>query len=377
MRYLSRVLFTADLSKSEGASTQPSYGLRSAREAGFKEEWLQNAVATNPELVIAPCREAGLTEEGERWSYWAREVSVAVGSIDVLLVSEFGRVAIVETKLSYNPEARRSVLAQLLEYAVSLPEGDFDALPPLPTDAPAFREAVQERIERGDFLLIVAGDLLDARAVKLSRSVLGAHLLNSWELALVEVAVFEHTGGADGAPRHLLVPHLRGVIEPESRQVVRVVVERGDQNRVVVQRQAPETPASAREKWTEERFYTALATAALSQAYRNFGQALTDLRAEFPGVELTFGTGKTGSATLKRNGQSLGSFYLSGALSFYKNSPALAVGEATGRRYVDGLQRLFPDEMARMSDPTIPAARAEPRLAELVALLRGALSSAV
>jgi len=70
----------------------------------------------------------------------------------VLLVSESGRVAIVETKLSYNREGRRSVLAQLLDYAVHLPE-EIERRPVsgLPADLPVSEKAVQERIERGDF----------------------------------------------------------------------------------------------------------------------------------------------------------------------------------------------------------------------------------
>jgi len=47
---------------------------------------------------------------------WAREFRVGVGLIDVLLLSSQGRVAIVETKLASNPELRRQVLAQALDY---------------------------------------------------------------------------------------------------------------------------------------------------------------------------------------------------------------------------------------------------------------------
>ncbi len=155
---------------------------------GFKEGWLQNAVEASPSLVIDACVAAGLTDE--EWWFWPRELTTDAGSIDILLVPETGRVCIVETKLSYNPEKRRSVLAQVLDYAVSLPEVETAALPPLPEVAGLRREHVEQRIQQGDFLLIVAGDQLDSRAVRLGRALLGDHLVNEWELALVEVAVF-------------------------------------------------------------------------------------------------------------------------------------------------------------------------------------------
>src|SRR5690348_6063138 len=101
IRSLAGAIFSADLTDATGESIRSTYAQADATELGFKEDWLQNAVANSPELVISACREAGLTDE--QWWTWTREYAVEdVGSIDVLLVSESGRVAIVETKLSYN-----------------------------------------------------------------------------------------------------------------------------------------------------------------------------------------------------------------------------------------------------------------------------------
>jgi hypothetical protein len=339
---LSRVLFSADVTRSKGASVEAAYVQSDATELGFKEEWLQNAVIADPELVISACREAGLTDE--RWWPWVREYPIEeVGSIDVLLVSESGRVAIVETKLSYNREGRRSVLAQVLDYAVHLPE-EVERRPVsgLPPNLPVSDKAVQERIEQGDFLLVVAGDRLDSRAVKLSRSLLGDHLLNEWELALVELAIFSRAAAT--GPEHLIVPHLRGVIEPESRQVVKVVIAQGDKNRVIVERQAPETPASVRQKWSEERFRAELEAALLSPAYKEFGRALFDFRSQYPDVELRWGTGKTGSVTVKRNGHQLVEFYLNGWLGIRTERAPLALGKTAGEAYVEGVRKLFSDQ---------------------------------
>jgi hypothetical protein len=193
-RYLSPILFTANF---PNATVSESYQFKTASEVNFKEHWLQQAIAHNPELVLAPCRASGLTTD-ERWLFWAKEVTAGdAGSIDLLLISESGRVGIVETKLAYNPGARREVVAQVLEYAINL--SSISRLPRIPTidDRPFVDEEIlQDRIREGDYLLIVAGDKLDSRAVKLSEALLGKHLVRAWDLALVEVAVFEPRPGS-------------------------------------------------------------------------------------------------------------------------------------------------------------------------------------
>jgi hypothetical protein len=102
----------------------------SAKDAGIEESWFGDAIFMNPELVIGACRSAGVVIEGERWYAWAKEYGIPdTGSIDVLLLSSQGRIGIVETKLAFNPERRREVVAQILEYAVALQEISFDDLP--------------------------------------------------------------------------------------------------------------------------------------------------------------------------------------------------------------------------------------------------------
>lgn len=373
-RFVSPTLFAAQSFDEEHFGTALAYELRTAVELGFKEEWLQKAIAQNVDLVIAPCVEAELTDE--RWWFWAREVTVgAAGTIDLLLVSESGRVAIVETKLSYNPEKRRTVIAQVLEYAVTLPDA-AEALPALPVGPTVSMSRVRQRIEQGDYLLIVAGDELDSRAVRLGQAVLSQHIVNQWQLAMVEVSVFQAVHPS-AAPQHLLVSHLRGLIVPEFRQVLRVEVAHGERTRVSVEQAEPRTPGSAREKWTRDRFVEALDETPLSNGYKRFGHALADMPAEFPGVEARWGTGKTGSLTLKRNGQGLVEFYLSGALGFRRERPPAALGEPAASEYLAALRQIFPDEMAAEIDPNSPT-MVKPHIRDaaleaLLAALRDAL----
>lgn len=330
-RFLGRRLYGADF-KSGSEQTPATYEQVTAREVGFQETWLQGAIAANPDLVIDPCVEAGLTDES--WWLWEREVSTDAGSIDVLLVSETGRVAIVETKLSYNPGKRRSVLAQVLDYAVSLPELDASSYPALPEGAGIVLHEVERRVQEGDFLLIVAGDRLDSRAVRLGRALLGDHLVSQWELALVEVAVYAPVDDNAEGP-HMLVPHLRGSIEKELRQVVKVEVDAQGRSKVAVEHIRP--PDAAREKWDETRFFEELQGGNLPRPFKEFGQSLKALSDEFPGPSLSWGTGKNGSATLKRNGQQLVEFYLDGSLGFRIGRPRIAVGRSAGEAYVSAL----------------------------------------
>jgi hypothetical protein len=168
-----------NLDHANAASTPVGFIRRSAKELGLREHWFRDAIAANPELVIGPCRLAEATDED--WYLWKTEAGLNLsdgrsGSIDVLLVSSGGRIGLVETKLSHNHEGRREVLAQLLDYAVHLPGCTLANLPALPTalrgpDISA--EDVEMHLAQGDFLLVLAGDMLDRGAVRLSQAVLG------------------------------------------------------------------------------------------------------------------------------------------------------------------------------------------------------------
>lgn len=207
-----------------------------ARVASLKESWFRDAIFNNPELVIAPCRASGQVDDREAWIPWRTEHNFGSGPIDVLLVSSYGRIGIVETKLSYNPQKRREVVAQIIDYALSLQGEEFAelALPPLPQhEAAPDIDDLRDSIESGRFLLVVAGDSLDPRALRLSQAVLGRNMTSEWDLAMIDLNVFESKDDPDGL---LVVPELLGIVQADIRNVVRVTVE-GDspRSRVVVE----------------------------------------------------------------------------------------------------------------------------------------------
>jgi hypothetical protein len=259
-RYLSPIIFAADFA---GAKTlTDSYRLVTALEAGFKENWLQRAIAENVELVLGPCRAGRLIPRDERWRYWGSEVSLKEAggiSIDVLILSSSGRIGIVETKLAYNPEARREVVAQVLEYAIHfrgvIVEELTAHLPiPLGDDGLVFADPgdIQAKIEGGDYLLIVAVDQLDPRAVRLSSEVLGRHVIQGWDLALVEVSTFERKTESD-KKEYLLVPHLGSAIKVDQRQVVKIHIDE-KRTQVEVEQTTGEGVTVSRPPWTWDSF---------------------------------------------------------------------------------------------------------------------------
>jgi hypothetical protein len=270
-----------------------AYERCSAKDLGLVESWLQDAIFHAPDLVIGPCRAAGLTED--EWYPWEREYPVAVGQIDVLLLSSQGRVAVVETKLKTNSDRRR-VLAQALDYLTHLADNFDDGMPDIPIDESgqpvADRDDILESVAQGDMLVIIASDEVDPRAAKLSRSLLSDHLVKQWDLALIDVALYRSVVGTSGS--YIVVPHLRNLIESELRQVVRVIVEGETPSaRVEVERITVDEETRPPSKWNEERFFENLEAENVPPQVRDLAKGLRDLARRFPqSVSLAWGRGR-------------------------------------------------------------------------------------
>ena len=224
-RVISEKVFVVDVNAAD--PTRPSYEICPSQELKLKEEWYRDAILKNPELVISPCRSVGLTDED--WYGWDCEVPVKsntgedIGKIDVLLVSNTGRIAIVETKLVYNPEKRREVVAQVLDYALNL-TANLRVLQErlLPAKAPVKIDEVLDRLTEADYLLIIAGDQMDSRAVRLAATLSGTHSLSNWDLVTIDITMFKKVDSAMSCPDLLAVSSLRGKVVHEVRNVLQV-----------------------------------------------------------------------------------------------------------------------------------------------------------
>ena len=91
---------------------QSEHGVRELEEGYADEKELQMFLRDHSELI--PVEEIELGTPPLLCIGW--EVNVASGSEDLLYIDETGLLTIVETKLGRNPEARREVVGQILEY---------------------------------------------------------------------------------------------------------------------------------------------------------------------------------------------------------------------------------------------------------------------
>lgn len=196
----------------EGAQPLERVPLTSEGKGTFDEAWLQQLIHRNP-----ACLPIGEIEPGlDSFAAICREMPIpGRGYVDNLLMTGAGDIAIVETKLFRNPEARRQAVAQALDYATALFEmsyeafekavlaGVFDGSKPkslhaaLPEadklDEAAFVDAVAINLRRGRALVLVAGDGIRAETEALVDG-LHAYAGYGFTLALVELGVFQMPG---------------------------------------------------------------------------------------------------------------------------------------------------------------------------------------
>ena len=144
----------------------------------YDESWLQDLVFHHPSCL--PIGE--IDKSYTRLVPICREMNTPVGPIDVLYATAEGKLVIVEAKLWRNPEARRKVLGQILDYAKELSRWSYDDLQREVSKALGgsrdaagvlfgtvsraypevveheFVDAISRCLRRGDFLLLIVGD---------------------------------------------------------------------------------------------------------------------------------------------------------------------------------------------------------------------------
>jgi hypothetical protein len=151
-----------------------------SREAPpYNEAWLQNLIHDHPGLIPASEIEACFNNLVPI----AKEFPLRSGFLDNLFVTPDGYLVLVEVKLWKNAEARRKVIAQLLEYAMDFAALSYDQIGreirnqgrgkewgsnPLhemvaayaanPLDETLFVDRVSRNLRDGRFLLLIVGD---------------------------------------------------------------------------------------------------------------------------------------------------------------------------------------------------------------------------
>lgn len=233
----------------------------------FTEDQLQKLLFEHPELLPASEVDASFS----KLIPLAREFPTTVGPIDVLYVTNDGLLCIVETKLWRNPEAHRTVLAQVLEYArhlAALDYSDFKAKVETAAsrdgrpgdllkivsahsskaefDSIAFEEGVRRSLATGTFLLLIVGDRIRPEVAMLSE-IIGTAPNLEFTLGLVEIAFYHLQKNAWPI---LAVPSVVGRTHEVTRAIVRIRYEH----------KQPEVDVSAVEEKTEDRTRTDMET---------------------------------------------------------------------------------------------------------------------
>ena len=168
-----------------------------------------------------------------------RELSTPAGYLDALYANALGRLTLVEFKLWRNPQARREVIGQILDYAKELASWRYEdlqrevskclnapgnalyervrAVHP-DVDETQFVDNVARHLRRGEFLLLIVGDGI-REGVENIVDFVQRHGGLHFNLALVEAALYrENNGGLIVQPRILVRTEI----------VSRFVVETGD-----------------------------------------------------------------------------------------------------------------------------------------------------
>ncbi|MBE0410925.1 MAG: hypothetical protein IBX69_14490 [Anaerolineales bacterium] len=154
--------------------------------AAFNQEIeLQNLLAESPSLISLDEVRAGTSP----LLIAVREITLPVGSVDLLGFTAEGDIALIECKLSSNPEIKRKVIGQIMEYAAYLWEMSYQELDEIVLqrsdenlaelvrkavhstdwDEEEFRNNVEESLASGNFLLIIVVDEINEDLARVAR----------------------------------------------------------------------------------------------------------------------------------------------------------------------------------------------------------------
>lgn len=210
--------------------------------SSYNEAWLQELLLQHPQAIpieqiepgfgdlISVCRELPLSLGGGRQ-----------GALDNFYITSEGNIALVEAKLWRNPESRRSVIAQAMEYAAAVFKMNYTELETasqkaqkamgLPVtslysvacskaahiDEAEFIDAVSRNLRSGRAVIAVVGDGIREDILPLA-SLLQSHAGHRFTFALVELGVFDGVG----AGGKLIIPSVLAQTVLIERGVVRV-----------------------------------------------------------------------------------------------------------------------------------------------------------
>lgn len=179
--------------------------------AGRNEAWLRDMLLAHPELLPVRDIDAGFGPLVPL----CRELRTEAGPLDLAFINPSGRLTLVECKLWRNPEARRKVVAQALDYASAISRWSYSDLQRQVSQATGlhgnvpfdlvralhpqivesqFVDAAARSLKAGRFLLLIAGDGIREDVESLAEYI-NRNTASDFTLGLVEVAIYAFDDG--------------------------------------------------------------------------------------------------------------------------------------------------------------------------------------
>jgi len=144
-----------------------------------------------------------------------REVGAGQGAVDLLFIDKDGLLTVVETKLAKNPEARRTVIGQIIEYASYISQWATDDVYRIANQylganldevmgnlSEDFRSNIEQNLKNGKMRLIIAVDEL---IEPLRATVTFLNSFSTFDILLLQVSSFE-----ESKIKKVLIPSLFG-----------------------------------------------------------------------------------------------------------------------------------------------------------------------
>jgi hypothetical protein len=338
------------------------------------ESWLQELLFSHPGLLPA----GQIDHAFEDLLPVTRELRTPSGPVDLLYVNAKGYLCLVETKLWRNPEARRSVVGQVIDYAQQVARWSYDdlvqavrrssgaqgtTLHPDPliaalhvagqqVDEKVFIDSVSRTLRRGSFLLLIVGDGIQEGIEHMVEFLQRSPQL-LFTLGLVEMAIFRFTDG--GRQRLLVLPRTlartrevtRAVVEVRGVDPQQVTVTLPEQHAAVARGRDQDRPPGTRMTMEEDAYYDHLLAAAGPEVVDFVRSVVTEAPAR--GLEVIWGDAgpmlkyvdeRDGSdftfGSMTKDGQLGRTMYLS------RRCQELGLPANTWQGYLDALASLVP-----------------------------------
>lgn len=233
----------------------------------YDEDWIQDVIHYNP--LILPVNEL----EPAFFPIYpvCRELKTPAGFLDNLFVSANGSLTLVECKLWRNPEARREVVGQALDYAKEFAGWQYEDLAQALKDTTGisgnllfdsvarevdgldeavFVDSVSKNLRRGRFLILIVGDGIREGVENIS-NFLQKHAGLDFTFGLIELGLFK----VPGQEQYIIQPRILARTYTVERAVVRA---EGTQVKIEAPRNSRQVTHKSSGRATsisEEQFY--------------------------------------------------------------------------------------------------------------------------